>query len=314
LQRAYKEKKMRLRAMLVLLGGILVVSSSSLLIRGVQGEGMSSLVISAGRLLIASLILTPIAFSRVGPEIRALSRREIALGVLSGVFLAIHFYSWISSLAFTSVASSVALVSTNPLWVGLASVLIFRERLGKAAIAGIILTIIGSVMIGFSDSSDPSGGSNPILGDILALIGAITVSGYLLIGRTLRRTLSIVAYIWLVYTSAALILLLLVLLSGQQVFGFSPLAYMLLICIALGPQLLGHTSFNWAIKYLSATFIAVATLGEPIASAILAVIFLGELFVPLQLAGFIVLLIGIIIAARSEQQQASDPPPQTVSS
>jgi Predicted permease, DMT superfamily len=301
---------MRLRAMLVLLGGILVVSSSSLLIRGAQAEGMSSLVISAGRLVIASLILTPITLARASGEISRLTKREIGLGLLSGLFLALHFYTWISSLAYTSVASSVALVSTNPLWVGLASLLIFRERLSKAAIAGIVLTIVGSVLIGLSDSSGDSSGSNPVLGDILALIGAITVSGYLLIGRSLRKTLSILSYIWLVYSSAALVLLIAVVVSGQQVLGFSPIVYILLLCIALGPQLLGHTSFNWAIKYLSATFIAVATLGEPIASAILAVIFLGEHFVPLQLIGFIVLLSGIIIAALNEQQQSTKQTPQ----
>ncbi len=297
---------MRIRAMLpylVLLGGVLVVSTASILIRVAQGAGMSSLIIAAGRLGFAALILTPIAWARARDELRQLEAREHWLGMLSGVLLAIHFASWISSLAYTSVASSVALVTTNPLWVGLATFFIFRERLSKPAVAGIVLTFLGTILIGYSDSQQSSG-SNPMLGNGLALLGAITVSGYFLIGRTLRRTLSILAYIWIVYTSAAVVLLVVALISGQRFWGFSPIVYLALLGLAVGPQLLGHTSFNWALKYLSATFIAVSILGEPVGSALLAFAFLGEVFAPIQLGGFVVLLAGIVVAALGERAAA----------
>lgn len=297
---------MRTRAMLpylVLLGGVLVVSTASILIRVAQGAGMSSLIIAAGRLGFAALLLTPIAWARAGDELRHLGARERWLGILSGGLLAIHFASWISSLAYTSVASSVALVTTNPLWVGLATFFIFRERLSKPAVAGIVLTFLGTILIGYSDSQQSSG-SNPMLGNSLALLGAITVSGYFLIGRTLRRTLSILAYIWIVYTSAAIVLVVVALISGQRFWGFSPIVYLALLGLAIGPQLLGHTSFNWALKYLSATFIAVSILGEPVGSALLAFAFLGESFAPIQLGGFVVLLSGIVVAALGERVKA----------
>lgn len=292
---------------LVLAGGVLAVASASIMIRLAQQIGMPSAVIAAGRLGFAAIILLPVALLRVGPELRALRRRDVLLGVGSGVFLAIHFIAWISSLEYTSVASSVALVATNPLWVGLASLLLFRERLGTLTLLGIVLTIVGSLLIGLSDGSG-AGAKNALLGDCLALVGALAGSGYFLVGRELRRRLSILAYIWLVYTTAALLLLALAIVWGgagstgrpAALLGYPPLAYALLLGLALGPQLLGHTAFNWSLRYLTATFVAVATLGEPIGSALLALVFFGEGFAPLQLAGFVLLLSGIVVAARAE--------------
>lgn len=287
---------------LVLFAGVLVVSASSILIRYTQAAGVPSLSIAAWRLALAALLLTPLAWARVGPELRALRRRDLLLGLASGAFLALHFASWISSLAYTSVASSVALVSTNPLWVGLASLLIFRERLGWRTLLGIGATLLGSVLIGLSDQVSSSA-PDPALGNLLALVGAVTVSGYLLIGRDLRRRLSVLAYIYVVYSTAALVLVLWALLAGQQLVGFPPYVYLLLLALALGPQLLGHTAFNYALSALSATFIAVAILGEPIGSALLALLIFGERFAPLQLAGFVLLLAGIVIASREEARR-----------
>lgn len=291
---------------LVLFAGVLIVSTAAILIRLSQAHGMSSLVIAAGRLGLAALLLTPIAWLRAGNELRQVHRRDALLAGGSGVFLAIHFATWISSLEYTSVASSVALVSTNPLWVGLASWLIYRERLTWAIATGIGLTITGSILIALSDSV-VSQHSNPLLGNTLALVGALTVTGYFLIGRDVRRRLSLLAYIWLVYTAAALVLLILVLLSGHAVLGYPPIVYLMVLGLAIGPQLLGHTAFNWALRYLSATFIAVAILGEPVGSAVLAMIYFGERFAPLQLAGFILLLIGIYVAAIHERAAAQKP-------
>lgn len=284
---------------LILLAGVLIVSLSSILVRFAQSAAVPSLTIAAGRLAIAALLLTPLAWWRVGPELRRLSRRDLLLAAGAGAFLAVHFASWISSLEFTSVASSAALVSTNPLWVGLASVLLFRERLRVPTLLGIGLTLAGTVLIGLSDSAS-SGAPNPLLGNTLALAGAAAGSGYLLIGRNLRRHISILAYIWLVYSAAAVVLICWAMFAGQTLFGLPPVAYLLIVGLAVGPQLLGHTAFNYALSALSATFVAVAILGEPIGSALLALIIFGETFAPLQLAGFVLLLVGIVIAARGE--------------
>lgn len=294
----------------VLFIGVLIASTASILIRYAQGTGMSSLSIAAGRLGLAALMLTPLALHRSGQEIRHLSRRDVIFGAAAGVFLAIHFASWISSLEYTSVASSAALVSTNPLWVGLASLFLFRERLPWTILVGIALTLIGTIVIGISDSSS-STQSNPLLGNTLALIGAMTASGYLLIGRDLRRRLSTMAYIWLVYTSAAVVLVIWALISGQQFLGFPPLAYLFVLGLALGPQLLGHTAFNYALSGLSATYVAVAILGEPIGSSLLAFLLFGETVAFLQFVGIALLLVGIVIASIAEQHAPESTARQT---
>lgn len=294
---------------LVLLGGITAASTSSIIIRMAQGLGLPSISIAAGRMLLASLILLPVVLLRGRAELRAIGRRDVLLGVAAGLFLAAHFAAWITSLAYTSVASSAALVCTNPLWVGLASWLLLRERLAPATLLGIALTLGGSVVISISDSGGAAG-PNALLGNGLALLGAMAGSGYFLLGRDLRRRISILTYIFLAYSTAALALLALALAVGPGdtalLAATAPIGelaipgWALLLGLALGPQLLGHTAYNWSLRYLSATFVAVAMLGEPIGSALLALWLLGEGFQPLQLAGFVLLLVGIATAARAE--------------
>jgi drug/metabolite transporter (DMT)-like permease len=290
---------------LVLIGGVLLVASASTMIRQAQLLGLPSPLIAAGRLGFAALILSPIAFARVRPELRALRRGDVLLGIVSGVCLALHFSAWIRSLEYTSVASSSALVTTNPLWIALASALLFRQRQSALTWLGVLITIGGSVLIAISDS-DGASGRNALLGDALALLGALAGSGYFLLGAALQRRLSTLAYIWLVYSSAAMILVCIALASGalrfdQAGLGYPPLGYLLLLGLAVGPQLLGHTAFNWSLRHLSATFVAIATLGEPIGGALLALILLGQTFRPIQLVGFVVLLSGIAVAARGER-------------
>ncbi len=230
------------------------------------------------------------------------------LGIGSGALLAIHFDAWIVSLEHTSVASSVALVATNPLWIALAAVLLFRERLATATWLGALVTVAGSGIIAVSDGGAADGG-NALLGDGLALLGALAMSGYILIGRELQRRLSTLAYIWLVYSSAAVFLTIVALVAGYAgrvaanppLPAYPPLAYLLVLGLAVGPQLLGHTAFNWSLRHLSATFVAVAILGEPIGSALLALVIFGQGFRPLQLVGFVILLAGILLAARGER-------------
>ena len=286
---------------LVLGFGVVVVSFAAILIRFAHAEGASSLVIAAGRLTIAALVLAPFACWRAGTEMLRLPARVLGMCLLSGAMLAVHFWAWITSLEHTSVASSTALVTTNPLWVALASAILLRERPGRAALAGIALTLAGSVLIFAADAGrSPEPQASPLLGNILALVGAVAASGYLLVGRALRSRVSLFAYIWIAYSSAALMLLAAAAAADDTLLPLSPGAWLLIAALALGPQLIGHTSFNWALRSLSATFVAVAILGEPVGSAILAYLLLGEGFGAVQLWGFVILLAGIFIAARAE--------------
>jgi drug/metabolite transporter (DMT)-like permease len=231
------------------------------------------------------------------------SRRQLALGVAAGLCLAAHFGTWISSLEYTSVASSTALVTTNPLWIGLASFVLFGEKPGRAMTLGIALSLGGSFLIFLSDSRGAPPGANPLLGNALALVGSWCFSAYLLIGRRLRAGLTLTYYIWLAYGMAASFLFVAAGTSGAPLAGFTLAGWAALAGMAIGPQLIGHTSYNWSLKHVSATFVAVVTLGEPVGSALMAFLFFGESLAPMQALGFGLLLAGIYLAARGERSR-----------
>jgi drug/metabolite transporter (DMT)-like permease len=279
--------------------GILVVSTASIAIRYAQAHA-SSIVIAAWRLAVASLVVVPVLLTRERSELRGLSRREIALAVASGVFLALHFATWITSLEYTSVAASVVLVSTMPLFVALLAPLTLREPITRPVMLGLAMALAGGVAIALGDSSptsDAAAGS-ALRGDLLAVAGAIAGAGYLLIGRRLRPRLSLLAYIGLTYSAAAVVLVAWMILAGQPAFGYPLEAYGLFVFLALGPQLLGHSSFNWALRYLPASVVAVTLLGEPVGSSILAYTLLDERPSAFKLGSMILILAGIYIAAR----------------
>lgn len=301
---------------LMLLLGILAVASASLLIRFAQRE-VSSLIIAAYRMGLSGLILIPFAIPRYKAELRRLSRRELLLAAFAGVLLAMHFATWILSLEYTSVASSVVLVTTNPLWVALLAPFVLKERLTRLIVIGLLVALIGTVVIGISDACQQTaaGLACPPLrefvlgkafwGDLLALAGAWSGAGYILIGRSLRPKLSLTPYIFLVYGLAGLVLIAMVAGSGQPAFGFSPVIYLYLLLLALLPQLLGHSSFNWALAHLPASYVSIALLGEPVGASFLAAVILGEIPGGLKLAGIGLILAGILIATiRASSQPA----------
>ncbi|MEI7846046.1 MAG: DMT family transporter [Chloroflexota bacterium] len=306
----------RLFVTLSILGGIFAVSTSSIFIRFANKDA-PSLVIAAYRLTLASLILAPIALTRHRSEIFSLTRKEIILGLISGFFLALHFATWISSLEYTSVASSVVLVTTTPLWVGLLSPLFLREPSGKPVIIGMILALVGGVIVGISDTCSWQLGlicppfstflhGSAFFGDLLALCGALMAAGYIMIGRRLRSKMSLIPYIFVVYGMAAISLLIILLFSKQQPFGYLPTTYLWLLLLALVPQLIGHSTFNWALRFLPASIVSITLLGEPIGSTILAYILLKESPTLLKIIGAIVILIGIYIASLKQSPQELD--------
>ena len=298
-----------------LLFAIIMVSTSSIFIRFAQ-TGAPSLAIAAWRLALASLILVPIAWVQKKEEIKRLNRKTIGLLILSGIFLCLHFASWISSLEFTSVASSVVLVTTSPLWVAILSPIVLHERLEKAVWTGLLVAIAGSIIMGGSDACHFSAvgldcsGFNTFLrgqalwGNFLALVGAWCVTGYLLIGRWVRPNISLLAYTGIVYGVAAVGLLIIVIVSGTRLTGFSPEIYVWFLLLALIPQLLGHSTYNWALRYLSAAYVSVGTLGEPIAASFLAFVILKETPTILEIVGGGLILLGIYLAAQVKPVRA----------
>jgi drug/metabolite transporter (DMT)-like permease len=286
----------------VVLGiGLLAISFGGILARLAQGAGVPSLSIAAWRLGFATLVATPFALMALSRQAQSYTRRQLLLGLAAGACLAAHFGTWISSLEYTSVASSTALVTTNPLWIGLASFFLFGERPGRAMLAGIALSLAGSFLIFLSDSQQAATGSDSLLGNALALIGSWCFSAYLMIGRRLRAGLTLALYIWLTYGIAALTLFAAAGGSGLPLGGFALAGWLALAGMALGPQLIGHTSYNWSLRHVSATFVAVVTLGEPIGGALMAWLFFGETLASLQAVGFALLLLGIYLAAKGER-------------
>lgn len=263
---------------------------SAILIRLAQAEQAPSLVIAAWRTTMASLILLPLALTQRRSELQHMTPADWALAGSAGGMLGLHFASWISSLEFTSVTNSTVLVTTTPIWVGLASPFFLNEALSRPLKIGIALALVGSVIITFSDSlmvegwqivgwrtENTAGGSNPLLGNGLAIVGAITAGGYMLIGRRLRPRLSLLSYTTVVYSLSSLTLLILALLAGHNMLGYSSNTYWLCLLMAIFPQLLGHSSFNWALRFLPAAYVSVSVLGEPVSATILAFFFFQEL-------------------------------------
>jgi drug/metabolite transporter (DMT)-like permease len=260
----------------------------------------------------------PIILLRHRQELKQFNRTRFILAALSGVFLAIHFATWITSLEFTSVASSVVLVSTSPLFVSIFSPLFLHESIHRKLRYGLLLSLMGTAIVGFSDAcifgdglycSSINGflGAQAIKGDILALLGAIAGAGYLLIGRRLRGKVALLPYIGVAYSVSALVLLGLVIILGFELTGYSSETYLWFLLLALFPQLIGHSTINWALRYLPAAYVSVTLLGEPVASTLWAYLILGEIPTGLMFIGAIFVLTGIGIASQPQRKQDSEP-------
>lgn len=288
--------------------GVLAASTSSVLIRLAQVHA-PSLVIAAYRLTLASMVVVPVALMNSRNELRALRNHQIILSIISGIFLAIHFASWISSLQYTSIASSVVLVQTSPLFVAIFSAILLREPPGWMLGVGLAIALLGSLLIGWSDICMEGGtiqcpslssflGGQAIKGDLLALVGAISGAGYILVGRRLRKSISLLPYIGIVYSTAAVILVSTMIAAGHKLIGYPPQVYLWFVLLALIPQLLAHSTYNWALAHISATIVSTSLLGEPVAATILAIILLREIPPGVRIIGGGIVLIGVAIALR----------------
>lgn len=304
---------------LALCGAILAVSTASLLIRYAQEAKVPSLVIAAWRLALATLLLAPLALGRYRADLRLVRWGALWPCLLAGAFLALHFAAWITSLEYTSVTSSVILVTTTPLWVALAAPFVLRERTGAATMVGMVLALSGGVILALGSTcpldtkasrlicakSDLFGRASALIGDALALFGAWMAAGYVLIGRNVRARISLVPYLFLVYGSAALFLVSVALAARQPLFQYSPTVYLWLFLLALVPQVIGHSTLNWVLRHLPAAFVSIALLGEPVGSSLLAAIFLGEKPFPAEIIGGVIVLFGIALASRQSNAKVS---------
>lgn len=272
---------------------ILAVSSASILIKMCEAD---PLAIATYRLLFATMFLAPMFFKTHGLEnLKSAGFKTILNLVLIGVVLAIHFATWITSLSFTSVANSTILVHVDPIFIALFSYFYLREPFTRKTLMGILLAFIGILLISYGDLSLSK---TNLDGDVLAFIGGIMLGIYLLGGRKMRQSLSIYSYATPVYAASTVFLALSCFLTKTSLVSYSVKEFFLFILIALIPMILGHTLYNWALKYVKTVVVSTSLLGEPIGATILAFIFLGEMPNSMTIVGGTVTLAGIYLCAR----------------
>ena len=293
-----------------MIAAVMAISTGSLFIRLMQAE-VSPLVMALYRLGISSVLLMPFAL-RQREEIASLDRRQWLLLLLGSFGLALHFVTWISSLRYTSVLSSVVFVNTSPLWVAILSPVLLKEVISRGTKTGLSLALLGTVIVAISGAVQvvdgqvvwlgfqSNAGSQPLLGNFLAMLGAWSATVFLLVGRKLRSSFSLMPYTFLLYGGAAVIMLGIVLVKRQPVVGYSRITYLWLTGIALIPQLMGHSMANWALKYASAAYVSVVLLSEPVGASLLALVFLGEVPGLVEAIGAVVILTGIYVVTRAE--------------
>jgi drug/metabolite transporter (DMT)-like permease len=273
--------------------GIFAISTASIFIKLCEAP---VLIIATYRMVLASFMLMPFACYK--KTWRGWEKKELGWFLLSGLFLSLHFAFWIASLKYTSVASSVVLVTTHPIFVGIGGWIFLKEQVGMNLVLGIALSVLGSGLISYGDMV---WSKEALMGDGFALLGAIAASGYLLVGRKMRKDQDLLSYIFPVYSTAGLILILLSLIFHESFFGYSLPIYFFPFLLALIPQLIGHTTFNWALKYLPASMVAITILGEPIGSTILAYFILGEGLTILKVFGGVLIFTGILITLKKKR-------------
>ncbi|MFW5976199.1 MAG: DMT family transporter [Alkalispirochaetaceae bacterium] len=282
----------RHRSRLIVIIAVAFTSVSAILIRL---SSAPPLTIAAYRMLFAFLMVAPFAVGRL----RGLSRRDLLLATASGALLALHFATWITAVTMTSVASATVLVSLHPILVLAGSVLLLKEKPLPGAAPLIVVALLGTAILSWGDLRS---GIGDIRGNLLAIAGAGAVSGYMLLGSNLRRRVGALQYNVLVYGVAAALLFSIALLSGSSLGGFALEEYLLFLGLAFFCTILGHALFNWALKFVRATFVSSSILLEPLFATVMALFVLGEIPSLLTLVGGAVVMGALYGLARGERE------------
>jgi len=275
---------------IALLVGVIAISTSAIFVK--LGSGTSASIIAFYRLFFAVLLMAPIVLTKYRYQLLSINKIDWLLAVGAGVFLALHFILWFESLNHTSVASSVVLVSMQPIFAFIGTYLFFHERFSPGAIISMLITIFGSIIISWGDFQLSTG---RFLGDILALLGAVAVTVYFLLGQQARKRVSFITYTFIVYFMSMITLLIYNLVLRQDFFGHPTEHWLIFIALALIPTFLGHSLFNWALRWLSTAAISMALVFEPIGATILAYFVLNEIVTSTQWLGGTIVIFGLFL-------------------
>lgn len=283
--------------MIMIVVGVLGISLSSIFVRF---SSAPSAVTAAYRLLWTVLILTPVVFSKKESrkELFSVSKKSVILSIISGVFLAIHFVLWFESLSHTSVASSTTIVCTEVIWVALGYRVFLKGKLGAKPVVAIAVTLLGSVFIAYADSSGESG----LYGDLLALLAAVAVAVYTLLGGVVREKVSTTVYTYIVYLSCCVVLLLTCAVQRYNIFAYGLSAPVVGLLLSLFSTILGHSIFSWCLKYFSPSFVSASKLCEPVVSAVFAAFIFGEIPVLVQIIGAVLVIGGVLFYSLVEKK------------
>jgi drug/metabolite transporter (DMT)-like permease len=284
---------------IVLLIAVISLSTSAIL---VKVSSAPSGVIAFYRLFITVILMLPIFLYKYVSELRLILKRDWILSIVAGVFLAFHFILWFESLNYTSVASSTVLVTLQPLFAFIGSYLVFKERFSGKAILSCILAIAGSVMISWGDFRISG---SALYGDLLALIACALITINFMFGQSVRKRLSLVTYTFIIYSISAVVLLCYVLIVDEPLFPYSTMDWIYFVLLAIFPTLLGHSLFNWSLKWMNASAISMAILFEPVGATILAYCILEENITWTQFLGGLVVIGSIAIFLIGDRKMKS---------
>jgi len=286
--------------MAALVVAVIAVSTSAILVRWSEAP---NLVKAFYRVLFMAALVAPVALSRNRSDLRALSGRDLAIAAVTGAALAVHFVAWFASLDRTSVAASVTLVQSQPIFVAVGAFLLLDEHLDRRMVAGIVVAVAGAAVMSLGDpgATVPIQGE-ALLGNGLAVLGAVMMAGYVLVGRSLRQRIAVFPYVAVVYSGAAVVLFVAVLARGHPLLSYPPREYLLFLGMAVGPGIFGHTVVNWALEHVESSVVSVTLLGEPVGSTLLAVPLLAEVPTPTTVLGGAVVLVGIYLTAGARER------------
>ncbi|MGG5252648.1 DMT family transporter [Neobacillus sp. SM06] len=278
--------------------GVISVSASAIFVKLTSAP---TGIIAFYRLFFSVLLMVPVFLTNYLFELRLLTKKDWLFSALAGIFLAFHFILWFESLNYTSVASSTVLVTLQPLFAFVGTYFFFKERISWKAVLSGLAAVGGSIMISWGDFR-MSG--TALYGDFLALVACALITFYLLLGQNVRKRISLVTYTFVVYFMSSVALFLYVLLEKQPLFPYKASDWLFFILLAIVPNLMGHTLFNWSLKWLSTSIISVAILFEPVGATILAYFFLNERTIWTQIVGGVIVISGITLFALDEKKKS----------
>jgi drug/metabolite transporter (DMT)-like permease len=284
------------------LGFAIFASSTSAVL--VRWSVAPSAVAAFYRVLFTTLLVAPVALWKHREAFGRLSVGDLGGALVAGVALAIHFAAWFESLNHTSVAASVTIVQSQPVFVALGAALLLGERVDRRTVAGIAVAIAGGVAMSFGGAGEAPVSDATVYGNALALLGAVTVAGYVLAGRSIRQRVSLFPYVTVVYTACVCTLFVLVGVQGHAYLAYPPREWLLFLAMAVGPGVLGHTVVNWALEHLESVVVSVAWLAEPVGSTLLALVLLSEVPDAITVAGGAVVLVGIYATTVGRERRA----------